>query len=152
MVLARTILDRDGNGKILLPVDHVTSERPEGAPVFQEGQSIGEDLMGLDIGVRTLEQYRRHLERAKTIFWNGPMGFFENDDYSGGTREIARILAESSAYTVVGGGDSARAVRESGVFEEIGHVSTGGGAALEFIQHGGNLPGIRALKFGPELL
>ena len=105
--------------------------------------------MGLDIGPRTIENYSKIIFEAKTILWNGPMGIFENPSFSKGTFSIAEALSKSSAYTLVGGGDSVSAINQSGLSDKIDHVSTGGGASLEYIQDG-ILPGITALKFGLE--
>ena len=146
--MARDLLAVDKNKKIVLPLDHIAGEDVNAAPVPVPTLDIPPNLMGLDIGPRTLEHYCSLLDEAKTVFWNGPMGLFENPDYSAGTTGIARTMATLSAYTVVGGGDSVSAVKQSGVTDQIGHVSTGGGASLEFIEKGGNLPGIQALKFG----
>ena len=148
--LANHLLRNDKAAKIILPIDHVASEYPQGRPIVVDGPSLPESLMGLDLGPKTLQLYESQLAQAKTIFWNGPLGFFENSDYSQATLEMVRILAQSSAYTVVGGGDLVRAVNQSGLAPQINHLSTGGGAALEFIEKG-TLPGIEALKFGLNL-
>ncbi|HWC65894.1 MAG TPA: phosphoglycerate kinase, partial [Thermoanaerobaculia bacterium] len=103
------------------------------------------DQMALDIGPKTIEQFGRLLADAKTIFWNGPMGVFENPPFDKGTMAVARLLADSKATTVVGGGESVQAVRRAGVYEKITHVSTGGGASLEFLS-GEALPGVTALE------
>jgi phosphoglycerate kinase len=100
--------------------------------------------MALDIGPKTIEQFARLLGPAKTIFWNGPMGVFEKPPFDRGTRALAQLLAESRAVTVVGGGESVQAAKETGVAEKFTHVSTGGGASLEFLAEG-RLPGIEAL-------
>ena len=141
---------KSGHGKITLPVDHLASEGPEGDPVLVDGRNIPEHLMGLDIGPQTIKLYESRIRPAKTIFWNGPLGLFENARYSQGTQAMAGILARASAYTVVGGGDSVSAVNQTGLADQIDHISTGGGAALEFIEKG-VLPGIQALKFGLDL-
>ena len=106
---------------------------------------IPEDRMGVDIGPRTAARYAAEATRASTIFWNGPMGVFEIDAFSRGTREVARAVAASAAASVVGGGDSLAAVNQLGVADRIGHLSTGGGASLEFVQ-GLTLPGVAALE------
>jgi phosphoglycerate kinase len=107
--------------------------------------AIPKDRMGLDIGEATVNRYAGMLKGAKTIFWNGPMGLFENEDYSDGTMQIANYIAHSGAFTVVGGGDSVAAAHQSGLADQFGHVSTGGGASLEFIEKG-ELPGVNALR------
>ena len=101
--------------------------------------------MALDIGPKTLEQFRRLLGPAKTIFWNGPMGVFEKPPFDEGTMAVATLVADSSAVTVVGGGESVQAAHAAGVAEKFTHVSTGGGASLEFLAEG-RLPGIEALE------
>lgn len=147
--LARNILSQKTAHKIVLPVDHIASTEFGGRPQLIDKVGIPADMMGLDIGEQTSARYTQILAGAKTILWNGPMGIFENEDYAGGTLSIANALAQSSAYTLVGGGDSVSAVNKTGLADKMGHVSTGGGASLEFIEKG-TLPGIAALKFGVE--
>lgn len=147
--LAREILDfckREGK-TIALPSDFVVAKSPEDAT---EASTVGiakipANAMALDVGQKTLEQFERLLEPAKTILWNGPMGVFEKPPFDRGTKALALLLAESDAVTVVGGGESVAAVQEAGVAEKFTHVSTGGGAALEFLS-GATLPGIEALR------
>jgi phosphoglycerate kinase len=147
--LAREILDlckKEGK-TIALPSDFVVAKSPEdaaGARVVGIAK-IPEDAMTLDVGPKTLEQFERLLEPAKTIFWNGPMGVFEHPPFDRGTKALAMLLAESDAVTVVGGGESVAAVNETGVAGRFTHVSTGGGASLEFLAKG-TLPGIEALE------
>tara|TARA_R110002072_G_scaffold1989_3_gene16512 strand:+ start:77123 stop:78313 length:1191 start_codon:yes stop_codon:yes gene_type:complete len=146
--LAKNILALPYKSKIVLPTDHLASEEFGGAPVQVNEKDIPENLMGLDIGPNTLELYRSHLASAKTVLWNGPMGLFENEVYSKGTFGIAETLSElQNAFTLVGGGDSVAAVNKAKLADKISHVSTGGGASLEYIENG-TLPGIKALRFG----
>lgn len=147
VTLAKKILAFDKAGKIQLPVDHIVSSTFDGKPEACSKQNIPDNKMGLDIGPKTLAAYREKLKNAKTIFWNGPMGLFENKDYAQGTFGLAKILSETSAFTLVGGGDSVSAVNKSGLASKFSHISTGGGASLEYIEKG-DLPGIFALKFG----
>ena len=133
--------------RILLPVDHIAATKIEPnitVRIIRSGEAIPGEMMGLDIGPETVAQYQDEIRRAKLIFWNGPMGVFEVDTFSGGTTEIAIALADSKATTIIGGGDSIAAVNKAGVSDRISHISTGGGAALEFLA-GDKLPGIEAL-------
>ena len=147
VALAKQLLAADKGGKILLPKDHVTSLEFGGSPIPCPGTNIPSDQMGLDIGPLTIKAYSDHLKTAKTIFWNGPMGLFENKDFAKGTMSIAEVISETKAFSVVGGGDSVAAVQQSGKAEKFSHVSTGGGASLEYIEKG-ELPGVQALKMG----
>jgi phosphoglycerate kinase len=105
---------------------------------------IPQDKMGLDIGPRTVELFEEHISGAKTIFWNGPMGVFEIEAFAKGTEGVARAVAQSEAKSVVGGGDSVAAVRKLGLDDEMSHISTGGGASLEYVE-GKELPGVAVL-------
>jgi len=129
-----------------LPVDVVVAERPEAGAPFHVApvEAIPPQWMGVDIGPRTRARFIEVLRGARTIFWNGPMGIFEIDAFAEGTRALARALAESTATTVVGGGDTAAAVEEVGVADRMTHISTGGGASLEFME-GRVLPGVAVL-------
>lgn len=147
--LAKKILTGTSAVRIQLPIDHVISTGTDEKPEFIDSVDIPEGKMGLDIGPATIRLYEEKLKTAKTILWNGPMGFFENSDFAKGTMKIAETLAKSSAFTVIGGGDSVSAVNRSNLTDKMSHVSTGGGASLEFIEQG-SLPGIQALKFGIE--
>jgi len=147
--VAREILDfcRANRKEIALPTDLVVASSPDdGEHARTVGISkIPPDAMALDVGRKTLEQFERLLDPAQTIFWNGPLGVFEKPPFDRGTRALALLLAESDAVTVVGGGESVAAVKESGVADRFTHVSTGGGASLEFLATG-SLPGIEALS------
>ncbi len=147
--LARLLLDRAQEEKVnfYLPSDHlVAAEKDSDAEVKTVGSPpLPSDLMGLDIGPKTVEKYSEIIAKAKTIFWNGPMGVFEIDKFSQGTMKIAEAVANSEALSIVGGGDSVAAVYKAGVSEKISHISTGGGASLEFMANE-TLPGIEALS------
>jgi phosphoglycerate kinase len=144
--LARELIAQAANAKItlLLPVDHVAAEGRDKNPIAT-GESIPENLMGLDIGPKTRELFIRELQKAKIVLWNGPVGLFEEKNFSAGTIDIARALADSGAVVVVAGGDTVAAVMEAGVADRMTHLSTGGGATLEFLE-GKKLPGIEALE------
>jgi len=146
---AKRILERTDtrNIPILLPVDHVTASACDASatPEITEGVSIPDGMMGLDIGPKTIATFDAVIGNSKTIFWNGPMGVFELAPFANGTEAIALKIAESGAMSVVGGGDSVAAVKKAGLADRISHISTGGGASLEFIE-GKKLPGIAALE------
>lgn len=131
--------------KLLLPVDNFCASEfsADAEPVYVEG-SIADDMMGMDIGTKTAEAYAAAVRNAGTIVWNGPMGVFEFEKFAEGTKAMARALAESGAITIVGGGDSASAVEKLGFADKITHISTGGGASLEFLE-GKELPGVACL-------
>ena len=147
--LAREILDTcKAEGRtIALPSDFVVAKSPDDASgAHTVGiAKIPADEMALDVGQKTIEQFERLLAPVKTIFWNGPMGVFEKPPFDRGTMALAMLLSESDAFTVVGGGESVAAVNAAGVASKFGHVSTGGGASLEFLTEG-TLPGIEALR------
>lgn len=133
--------------KVILPVDHVAAaEFDENAvPVAVDSVDIPADLMGMDIGPKTTAMIVEAVKGAKSVVWNGPMGVFEFAAFAKGTEEVAKALAASDATTVVGGGDSVAAINKFGLADKISHVSTGGGASLEFLE-GKELPGIKALE------
>jgi len=134
------------NIKFMLPTDHVVSDRIDAASsaTVVNTQNIPADKLGVDIGPLTRAAYAKEIARAKTIVWNGPMGVFEIDQFAEGTLEIARAVAGSNAVSIVGGGDSVAAVTKMGLADKICHISTGGGASLEFLS-GMKLPGVEAL-------
>jgi phosphoglycerate kinase len=132
--------------KIEIPIDHVLAPEPKAGVetrIVKTGENFG-GWMGLDIGPETRSKYSELLRTCKTVFWNGPMGFFEVKEFSEGTNHIARTLAALDATTVIGGGDSVSAVEKCGVADRITHISTGGGASLEFLA-GKELPGVAVL-------
>lgn len=145
--LAKRILSEDKSGKLELPVDHIGSDSLDGEATEINEVEIPNLLMGLDIGPKTVENYKNIIIESKTVLWNGPMGLFENSNFNKGTFAVAEACAGSNAFTLVGGGDSVSAVKKSGLAEKFSHVSSGGGASLEFIEKG-ELPGIQVLKFG----
>ncbi len=134
--------------KLLLPTDHIASDKIEVNALVKTippGEPIPDNLMGLDIGPKTIEAFCEEISDARTIIWNGPMGVFEVSPFSRGTFKVARAIADNGAATsIVGGGDSVSAVRSAGVADKITHISTGGGASLEFLE-GKKLPGVEAL-------
>ncbi len=143
--VARDVLAR-GKAKLRLPMDHLVASDLSGAtPPQVVGIDIPAGQKGVDIGPKTVAAYREVINGAKTIFWNGPMGIFEVEPFSRGTMAIANALADSSAMTVVGGGDSIAALARSGRSDDITHISTGGGASLEFLE-GRALPGLTVLE------
>lgn len=148
VVLAQKILKADRGNKIQLPCDHLVSAEFGGSPEECNDVNIPEGKMGLDIGPSTINLYTSTLKTAKTVLWNGPMGLFENANYAKGTMALAETMATlDDAFTLVGGGDSVSAVKKSGFADKFSHISTGGGASLEYIEKG-ELPGVQALKFG----
>jgi phosphoglycerate kinase len=131
-------------GKIVLPVDHVVAAEVKEGAEHETVSKIPAGKMGLDIGEKTIAEYSEIVRSAKTIIWNGPMGVFEKPPFDRGTVALARAVAESGAISVVGGGDSEKAIKSAGVSSKISHISTGGGASLEFLS-GIELPGVAAL-------
>ncbi|MBH7663458.1 phosphoglycerate kinase [Clostridioides difficile] len=132
---------------LLLPVDVVMADHfaPDATPIVTEDANVKEDYMGLDMGPKTIANFVKTIKESKTVVWNGPMGVFEFENFANGTLSVARAMAElTDATTVIGGGDSAAAVNQLGFGDKMTHVSTGGGASLEFLE-GKELPGIAAL-------
>ena len=148
--LARALLQqaKDRKVKFLLPTDHIIADRVEASALtktVRPGEPIPANMIALDIGPETIEAFSEEIGRARTVVWNGPMGVFEVPPFARGTNQIAHAVAENAgAVTVVGGGDSVAAVKAAGVADKISHISTGGGASLEFLE-GKTLPGVEAL-------
>lgn len=136
-----------GKIKFLLPSDHVAAERMDARARTRvvQNEGIPTDWVCLDIGPETVKSFSEEIRSAKTVVWNGPMGVFEMEPFSHGTFAIAKAIADSTAFSIVGGGDSVAAVNKAGVADHIGHISSGGGASLEFLE-GRKLPGIEALR------
>jgi phosphoglycerate kinase len=137
-----------GSGKIVLPSD-IVALAPDGEEVRQLGRNVPDGWKGLDIGPGSAAEFGDAIADARTIFWNGPMGMFEDDRFAAGTRAVAEAVADSRGFSVVGGGDSAAAVAQFGLADRIDHVSTGGGASLELLEQG-DLPGLEALRKAPN--
>jgi phosphoglycerate kinase len=140
---------KDKGVRMLLPVDDVIAMKIENdipTKIVKASQPIPPDYMGLDIGPETVKLYSAEIAEAFTIVWNGPMGVFEVSSFAAGTRKIAQAIAKNEdATSIVGGGDSVAAVHQAGVADKISHISTGGGASLEFLE-GKKLPGVEALS------
>lgn len=134
------------NVKLMLPLDTaVAKEFEDVRPEYADAGKIPDDMMGLDIGPKTIEAFSKEIRNAKTIVWNGPMGVFEFKNYETGTIAIAKAVSEADAVSIIGGGDSCAAVERSGFADKVTHISTGGGASLEFLE-GKTLPGIACLE------
>jgi len=132
---------------VLLPEDHVVVPvtQPEGLYVTTPGRQIPDDKVGVDIGRQTIMSFSSAINSARTIFWNGPMGVFERPPFDRGTKAVAEAVAGAQAFSVAGGGDTVAALQQAGLAEKLSHISTGGGASLEFLESG-DLPGIAALR------
>lgn len=147
--LAKMLLEKATslNVKLLLPVDIVCADEFSNDAKYQtySRDQIPSDMMGLDIGEETVKLYSEEIAKAKTVVWNGPMGVFEMENFAKGTKAIAEALATSDATTIIGGGDSAAAVEQFGLADKMSHISTGGGASLEFLE-GKILPGISIIE------
>ena len=147
-VAKKVLIGADARGvQILLPKDHVVADEFSETAKAQivAGVEIQDGMMGLDIGPQTRKEYAEVVKGAASLLWNGPMGVFEWDAFANGTNAIAAAAAECKGYTVVGGGDSVAAIEKAGVSDKINHVSTGGGASLEFLEYG-ILPGLKVLE------
>ncbi len=144
--LAKNILEKakQKNVKLMLPVDNIEAKSTDDE-VTKIVEDIEDGYAGFDIGPKTIEMYEKELENAKTVVWNGPLGMFELEKFANGTMSIARKLAELDAITIIGGGDSASAIEKAGLSDKMSHISTGGGASLEFLE-GKKLPGIEVLE------
>ncbi|MDD4000702.1 MAG: phosphoglycerate kinase, partial [Bacilli bacterium] len=143
---AKSLLDK-AEGKIILPVDNVVTKEfsADAEAKLVDASDIEADEMGMDIGPKTVELFRKNLENAKTVVWNGPAGVFEFDQFAVGTNEICKLLANlKEATTIIGGGDSAAAAIKLGFQEKFTHISTGGGASLEYLE-GKELPGVSSI-------
>ena len=147
--LANELLKKaeDKGVKLLLPVDVVVAKEFKNDTEFKtvKYDSIPADMMGMDMGEETIQLFSEEIKAAKTVVWNGPMGVFEMENFKKGTEAVGRAMADSNAVTIVGGGDSASAVEKAGLGDKMTHISTGGGASLEFLE-GKKLPGIAAIE------
>lgn len=147
--LAKEILAnaKSKNVRIMLPEDHIVADKIDANAKAEAvaGKEIPDGKIGLDIGPKTVKEFEAVLKGARTVIWNGPVGFFELKPFSKGTEELARFLASSGATTIIGGGDTAAAINELGLGAKMSHISTGGGASLEYLE-GKTLPGIAALN------
>jgi phosphoglycerate kinase len=142
--LAKEVLEKAA-GKLVLPVDHVVVAKIEAGAPFEVVETIPDGMIGVDIGPKTIELFAGEISKAKSVIWNGPMGIFEKPPFDKGTVALAKAVAASGALSVVGGGDSEKAIKAAGVSDKISHISTGGGASLEFLS-GIELPGVAALS------
>ena len=145
--VAREIMQyaQDAGKKLLLPIDHIALSRSDKQRVIHTTKKLGGDLVGYDIGPATISLFKKEIATAKQIFWNGPMGMFENSYFASGTHEIAIAIASSKAYSIVGGGDTVSAVNKYKLAEKMSFISTGGGATMEFMENG-SLPCIDVIQ------
>ncbi|MCG8580226.1 MAG: phosphoglycerate kinase [Bacteroidales bacterium] len=141
------LVDADKNGvNFMLPVDNLAADKfADDADIMEVGNDIPEGRMALDVGPKTTAAYSAEIAGAKTVVWNGPMGCFEMPNFSKGTFGVCQAVADSSAVSIIGGGDSVAAVNKSGLADKMSHISTGGGASLEFLE-GKELPGVKAIR------
>lgn len=144
---ANDVLDKAAEKRVecVLPLDVIAAPGIDGQATVVESDGISDNWAAYDIGPKTIEVFRRAILEAKTVFWNGPMGVFERPAFAHGTLAVAQAVADSDAFSVIGGGDSVSAIEQSGLTDRISHISTGGGASLEFIE-GRALPGLVALE------
>lgn len=147
---AKDLLKISGNGaaRLILPLDNVVADKVEDGAVTKitnASEGIPEGYQGVDIGPKTIQKFTEELKKASTILWNGPLGVFEIKEFAKGTNAIAQVVSELNATTIVGGGDSIAALQQAGLADKISHLSTGGGASLEYIEYG-TLPGVDALS------
>lgn len=148
MEVAKRIMSGSHRAELVVPSDVVVGDdldNPKKIEVVTVDTALRGDQKAFDIGPKTIERYTAEIDKAKTVFWNGPMGVFEKEPFAKGTKAMAKAVADAAAITVVGGGESVEAVKESGYAGSIGHISTGGGASLEFIS-GASLPGVEVLR------
>jgi phosphoglycerate kinase len=148
LALARSLIERAQNRdvQLLLPEDLVVAESPDaGSGSVVDADRVPEQSMALDVGPRTLKLFKEKILRANAVFWNGPLGMFEREPFAAGTMEIARHISDCAGFTVVGGGDSLAAVNRARLADRFDHVSTGGGASMEFLE-GRQMPGLEAMK------
>jgi phosphoglycerate kinase len=147
--LAKNILSnaKSKNVRIILPADHVVADKADQSAKTEttSGEDIPDGKIGLDIGPKAVSEFESVLKNAKTVVWNGPVGFFEIKPFGKGTEEIANFISRLKATTIIGGGDTAAAINELGLGNKMSHISTGGGASLEYLE-GKILPGIAALN------
>lgn len=147
--LAKEIMDKANklNKDLVLPVDIVVADKFENEANTKtvDAENIPSDMMGLDIGPKSIELFNKKIAEAKTVVWNGPVGVFEMENFAKGTRAVAYALAESDCISIIGGGDSAAAIKKFGLEDKMTHISTGGGASLEFLE-GKELPGIAVIE------
>jgi phosphoglycerate kinase len=146
--IVKNIIDKAKAKKkeIVLPVDHVVTDNIETSQNIKttNGEAIEKGWIGVDIGPKTIKLFAEKLSKAKTVVWNGPVGIFENEKFAAGTKALAKAIAGAKVTSVIGGGDTAAAVAEFGFEDKMSHISTGGGASLEYLE-GKTLPGIAAL-------
>ena len=149
LTLAKELMEaaKERGVKFLLPVDIVIADRFAADAAYEvvPADQMRAGWMGMDIGTQTVELFSQEIKTAKTVVWNGPMGVFEMPNFAKGTQAVAQVMADSDAITIIGGGDSAAAVEQAGLADKLSHVSTGGGASLEFLE-GKALPGVEALN------